>query len=76
MQAFDQVVHAGDRATVADIRRLVYDLRPPALDELGLVSALREHALHQAGSSNGLRVTFESPAECLPPLSADVSSRT
>ena len=27
---------------LADIRRLVYDLRPPALDELGLVSALRE----------------------------------
>src|SRR5205823_82208 len=26
---------------VADIRRLVYALRPPALDELGLVSALR-----------------------------------
>lgn len=27
---------------VADIRRLVYDLRPPALDELGLVKALRQ----------------------------------
>ena len=26
---------------VADIRRLVYALRPPALDELGLVGALR-----------------------------------
>jgi two-component system NarL family sensor kinase len=30
------------RQALADIRRLVYDLRPPALDELGLVSALRE----------------------------------
>lgn len=29
---------------VADVRRLVYDLRPPALDHLGLVGALREHA--------------------------------
>jgi two-component system NarL family sensor kinase len=28
----------------ADVRRLVYDLRPPALDELGLVGALRQHA--------------------------------
>jgi len=28
------------RAAIADIRRLVYDLRPPALDELGLVAAL------------------------------------
>jgi two-component system NarL family sensor kinase len=29
---------------IAAIRRLVYDLRPPALDELGLLGALREHA--------------------------------
>ncbi|MGI8423359.1 MAG: sensor histidine kinase [Chloroflexota bacterium] len=32
------------RAAIASIRRLVYDLRPPALDELGLVGALRERA--------------------------------
>jgi signal transduction histidine kinase len=30
------------QASIQDIRRLVYDLRPPALDELGLVGALRE----------------------------------
>jgi len=29
---------------VAEVRRLVYDLRPPALDELGLVGALAEQA--------------------------------
>jgi len=29
---------------VEEIRRLVYDLRPPALDSLGLVGALREYA--------------------------------
>lgn len=29
---------------VADVRRLVYGLRPPALDELGLVGALEEQA--------------------------------
>jgi signal transduction histidine kinase len=28
-----------------DIRRLVYELRPPALDSLGLVGALREYAM-------------------------------
>jgi two-component system NarL family sensor kinase len=34
-----------DTATaIADIRRLVYELRPPALDELGLVGALKEYA--------------------------------
>lgn len=31
------------RATTADIRTLVYALRPPMLDELGLVGALRNH---------------------------------
>ncbi|MEV4622593.1 histidine kinase [Asanoa sp. NPDC049573] len=30
---------------VADIRRIVYDLRPPVLDELGLAGAVREQAL-------------------------------
>lgn len=34
-----------DATTAAgNLRRLAYDLRPPALDELGLVGALREHA--------------------------------
>jgi signal transduction histidine kinase len=28
---------------VADIRHLVYNLRPPALDDLGLIDAIREH---------------------------------
>ena len=28
------------RSAIADIRRLVYDLRPPALDDLGLVESL------------------------------------
>jgi signal transduction histidine kinase len=29
--------------TVSEIRRLVYALRPPVLDEFGLVTAIREH---------------------------------
>ena len=32
------------RADIAEIRRLVEGLRPPALDQLGLVSALRQRA--------------------------------
>jgi signal transduction histidine kinase len=32
---------AQSQAAIQDIRRLVYNLRPPALDELGLVGALR-----------------------------------
>jgi len=52
---------------VADIRRLVYALRPPALDDLGLLSALREHLIRAAPP--GLRVHLELP-ERLPPLPA------
>ena len=58
------------KATIADIRRVVYALRPPVLDELGLVSALREHATY-AQASNGLRVSIEAP-EAMPKLSAAV----
>ena len=35
-------VRTGLGRTIEDIRRLVYDLRPPALDELGLLGALRD----------------------------------
>jgi signal transduction histidine kinase len=64
------------RATVADVRRLVYDLRPPALDQLGLVLAIRDYAEqcgnpNETGGEGGLRVTVEAP-EQLPPLPAAV----
>ena len=71
---------AESQAAIADIRRLVYELRPPALDELGLVPALLEHAAllgsrtgAQSGSSesDGLRVLVEAPDE-LPHLPAAV----
>jgi signal transduction histidine kinase len=55
---------------LTEIRRLVYALRPPALDQLGLVSALREYAAHQMGSA-GLQVTVEA-SDPLPPLPAAV----
>jgi signal transduction histidine kinase len=55
--------------TLAQIRRLVYNLRPPALDELGLLSALREQAA--SSQHHGLRILIEAP-ERLPPLPAAV----
>ena len=58
------------KATIADIRQLVYALRPPVLDELGLISAIREHAAAY-DHSNGLHVSIETP-ERLPPLPAAV----
>ncbi|MDX1417201.1 MAG: GAF domain-containing sensor histidine kinase [Candidatus Promineifilaceae bacterium] len=54
---------------VQDIRRLVYGLRPPALDELGLVGALREST--QPYQQQGLQIDFQLPKE-LPDLPAAV----
>ncbi len=56
------------QAAVADIRRLVYALRPPALDELGLLAALNEQVLQY---SDQIPIRLDAPAG-LPPLSAAV----
>ena len=58
---------AESQSVVVEIRRLVYGLRPPALDELGLVGALAEQAARY--SHNGLLVTVSAP-DSLPPLPA------
>lgn len=47
------------QGAVGDIRRLVYDLRPPTLDDLGLLGALREQATRY--SQGRLQVTLEAP---------------
>jgi signal transduction histidine kinase len=52
-----------------DIRRIVYDLRPPALDELGLVAALRQQAERVSARSPGLDVLIDAPPR-LPRLTA------
>lgn len=59
--------------TVADIRRLVYGLRPPALDDLGLVGALRQ--VIERDDPTGTRIRLE-VTEPLPPLSAAVEAAT
>jgi signal transduction histidine kinase len=63
----DAMAHA--QAAISDIRRLVYALRPPALDDLGLVAALREQAAHYDAS--GMQITIDAP-ERLPSLPAAV----
>jgi signal transduction histidine kinase len=60
---------ADSQNAIADIRRLVYALRPPALDELGLISAVREQAAHY--TSDKLAIAVDAP-EQLPPLPAAV----
>jgi signal transduction histidine kinase len=57
------------QAAVGDIRRLVYELRPPALDDLGLGASLRLLADRYQGAN--LAVTCTLP-EQLPPLPAAV----
>ena len=59
------------RGAIADIRRLVYDLRPPALDDLGLVEAMRQLAERYDSKDGPLRVAVEAP-EDLPDLPAAV----
>jgi signal transduction histidine kinase len=41
---------------LADVRRVVHDLRPPALDELGLLGAIRQQTSRFAGTVNGLDI--------------------
>ena len=55
------------RSTVAEIRRLVYALRPPVLDEFGLVTSIREHVAPYTGP-NGRQITFDvtDPMPALP----------
>lgn len=59
------------QSAIANIRRIVYDLRPPALDELGLLGALREEGSRFATNGGPLLVSVEG-ADDLPPLPAAV----
>jgi signal transduction histidine kinase len=55
------------QGALADVRRLVEDLRPPSLDQLGLVGAVRQHADRLTDRDPGLEVSVgESPLTGLP----------
>jgi signal transduction histidine kinase len=57
------------RGAIANIRRLVYDLRPPALDDLGLAEALRRLVERYGSEGEQPRVSVEAP-DNLPDLPA------
>ena len=57
------------QSVVGSVRQLVYALRPPPLDQLGLIESIRAHA-QSLSPNSGLVVTLESSA--LPPLPAAV----
>ena len=50
-------------ASIGDVRRLVNDLRPPALDEFGLATALRQHADRVNVRTGHLAVTVDAPPD-------------
>ena len=65
------------RAALADVRRLVDNLRPPALDELGLVGALRQRADQLSWRADGasVKVRLDVPDE-VPALPAAIEVAT
>ncbi|MFN2160210.1 MAG: sensor histidine kinase [Anaerolineales bacterium] len=58
------------RLALDDIRRIAYNLRPPALDEMGLVPALQEH-FDTRNVAQATRVVIQAP-EQMPHLPAAV----
>jgi signal transduction histidine kinase len=63
-----QSLKTQNQELIADIRRLVYALRPPSLDELGLSAALQIHAgaMAQNGSLAIAIMTIPDPLPALP----------
>jgi len=63
---------AQTQSVAGEIQNTIYHLRPPALDQLGLVGAIRNHPLaSNNGSATQPQVDVEAP-EPLPPLPAAV----
>lgn len=55
-----------------DIRRLVHDLRPPALDQLGLSPALRQH-IDRFSRETGIAVHFQTSGSFALAAAAEVA---
>ena len=53
------------REAIAEVRRLVDDLRPPAIDEVGLLAAIRQRATALSGDLT-IEVAGPDPMPALP----------
>jgi signal transduction histidine kinase len=62
-------LRADAKQAIGDLRRVIYDLRPASLDELGLLGALREQV--DRFDRDGVATTLRTPT-VLPPLPAAV----
>src|SRR5215472_3116070 len=63
---------AETQRAVAEVRRIVYGLRPPTLDGLSLAEALREEVGRLQGQAPTLTVSLDLPGDGLADLSAPV----
>lgn len=62
------------QASLADVRRLVEDLRPPALDQLGLIGAVRQQARMLTERDPGLEVAVEASTVGELPAAVEVAA--
>jgi signal transduction histidine kinase len=70
-EALLQTLSVQTQQAINTIRELVYDLRPPALDDLGLAGALRQLADRLLTAAPGLQIHMQFP-DPLPPFPAAV----
>lgn len=70
-EALMQEVERGSQATTGEIRRIAHSLRPPALDELGLLGAIRQVAETSVDAS--VKTVVQLPDE-LPSLPAEIEA--
>jgi signal transduction histidine kinase len=64
--------HALVKSMIDDLHRVIYDLRPSVLDDLGLLPAIRSYANMRLGS-RGVKILSEFP-DTIPNLSHDAST--
>jgi signal transduction histidine kinase len=70
-------IRAETKGAITEIRRLVDDLRPPALDEVGLVAALRQRASSMTpdhGGGSGPRFDVDGPDSLALPAAVEVAA--
>ena len=68
---FSRIAFTAVAVAVGEIRQLVYDMRPPALDELGLVAALRQQVT-SLQTAQGHQMHVQVGAHDLPILPAAI----
>jgi signal transduction histidine kinase len=73
VRALSEDIRSDVTGAIADVRRIIHRLRPAALDEIGLVEAVRHHAERLDRRPDGSPLLIDVQAvTALPPLSAAV----